>query len=176
MKVKCVRLNPVIEPGDQSPIHGELSPDQLTVGRCYVVYAIEVRDGRAILWIDSDYRLQWPSPVDASLFVVEAGAVSRLWVVTFTPHLWIAPRPCIESEFFFDRLTDGDSEAVAAFSKMKEFMDLEFTDQTVEATARVIDDAWLQCPNCQDAWESQHDSALVRCTSCQAILRNPRIE
>ncbi len=174
MKVKCVRRSPIQPVGEtQNLIHGEVSSDLLTEGKIYTVYALEVRYGRAVLWIASNAGLPWPSPFDASLFFVVSGRISSLWRMSLVPRLWIAPDQWIERGFFADSLTDGQAEEVALFQSMKEFMDLEFDDSEISEAATIIDESWLQCPLCSDAWQSKSIYALVRCVKCASILRNP---
>ena len=42
--------------------------------------------------------------------------------------------------------------------------------------ANEIDNNWLMCPLCNDAWESQSLYGMVRCPKCKKRLHNPRYQ
>lgn len=155
-------------------IHGQVSDDALVVGKTYTVYAIAVWSGRPVLFVENEHHLSYPHPYDATLFSVESGVPSSLWEICLTPSMFIGPQAWVRTPYFGDKLTDGDPVAVAQFAKFKGLMDLEFEDASVSQTATILDDKWIQCPDCQDAWESESTYAMVRCPTCAGVFRNPR--
>jgi tRNA(Ile2) C34 agmatinyltransferase TiaS len=74
----------------------------------------------------------------------------------------------------FDQLALGDESARQLFYKRQQSADMEFLDLHIEKTATVLNDNWVQCPLCGDAWESTSLDAMVRCPKCQGLSRNPR--
>jgi hypothetical protein len=40
--------------------------------------------------------------------------------------------------------------------------------------AEALDKTWLMCPLCQETWKSNSKYGMVRCSSCQKKLHNPR--
>jgi hypothetical protein len=179
VRIRCIRLTPTT--GLHAPsklIHGQVQQSVLQVGKSYVVYALEVRDGRAVYWIEDEARTAWPTPYDASLFSMESGQPSSLWDVDVSyrsdASIWFAPREWLGRAFFMDKLTDGEAAMVEIYASTKAFMDMEFHDPAVSVWAKMIDHEWLQCPHCSDAWRELTTVALVKCPSCFTLLRNPR--
>ena len=51
---------------------------------------------------------------------------------------------------------------------------LKVPDPSVTTTATQLDNAWLLCPNCIDAWETTSKDAMIICPKCDRALHNPR--
>lgn len=52
----------------------------------------------------------------------------------------------------------------------------EFTgppNPNLEGAAVVIQEGWMQCPSCSDAWRSESAVGNLRCSTCGKWLRNP---
>ena len=177
MQVKCVSLVPAIGSAGIKPINGTITDESITLGRHYIVYAIEVVNGRVLYWIECDLGVAWPEPFDSTLFEVVSGELSSEWRLASLTHLFIGPSVWVNGEqgghHFGDRLTDGEPEAVAKFNAVKDVMELEFVDDRSSVTARVVDGKWLQCPHCDEVWESSSPYGQVRCPTCRKVSRNP---
>ncbi|MFA5250396.1 MAG: hypothetical protein WC371_03180 [Parachlamydiales bacterium] len=52
--------------------------------------------------------------------------------------------------------------------------DFKKSDPLIKEKAEIIDQEWLLCPVCHDAWLSNSLDAMVVCTNCQKIMHNPR--
>lgn len=50
------------------------------------------------------------------------------------------------------------------------------SDRSVPHKASAIDEEWLFCPICQDAWQCISNKAMVICPKCDQALHNPRRE
>lgn len=46
--------------------------------------------------------------------------------------------------------------------------------QEVKDIAQQLDDTWLMCPLCQEAWENHSRYGMVRCPKCRNKLHNPK--
>jgi hypothetical protein len=55
-------------------------------------------------------------------------------------------------------------------------MDLEFPDPSISDKTQALDDEWLMCPFCIDAWQSDSKDGMVICPTCHRKLHNPRYE
>lgn len=44
----------------------------------------------------------------------------------------------------------------------------------IKEMAMEINEKWLMCPFCQEAWESKSEVGMVRCPKCNNLLHNPR--
>lgn len=51
---------------------------------------------------------------------------------------------------------------------------LEISENDITENAMILDDAWLMCPDCMDAWESSDKKATVICPKCCHSFYNPR--
>jgi len=76
-----------------------------------------------------DYPIWYPLP----LFETVDSRVSRLWRLAFdstgSGDARIVPEDWAHDEHFYDRLTDGDSEAIRAWVKMKTILEIEDQEQ-----------------------------------------------
>lgn len=156
----------------------------LTVGRLYVVYAVAVEQGWLRYFIADDMyaRTQYPFSFFATFFKVIDRRLSRCWtlrsgngaaecsdfIITFDE--WA------DDPSFYERLVDGEDEARGTFRRRKELMDLEFPSPSVSDSAENVEDDWLLCPKCDDAWESKTKLGMVKCPKCRAVLLNPKYE
>ena len=51
---------------------------------------------------------------------------------------------------------------------------LQTPDLSISMHADALDDEWLMCPYCVDAWESTSKDAMVLCPMCLKTSHNPR--
>ena len=75
-----------------------------------------------------------------------------------------------------DNLEEMEKAALEIFYKRKKEMDLEFQDESITEKASIVDNNWLMCPTCVDAWESSSILAMVECPKCKKIMHNPRFK
>ena len=54
--------------------------------------------------------------------------------------------------------------------------ELNNPDPSINKSATILDETWLMCPNCIDAWECASKDAMVICPKCNQVLHNPRIQ
>ena len=75
---------------------------------------------------------------------------------------------------FFDRLFDGDKEAQIIFNKYKDFIYFEYIHVDINTKAIIVQDYWVQCPVCTDAWELERPNfEMCQCSKCNTVLLNP---
>ena len=154
----------------------------LETGKSYVVYAMDHVAGRCLdLLVDPGGVLSAP----AEMFRLVDGRMSRYWVYSqeriprlglatdVTLSLWGYPE-YVESNDYRMGLIDGREEDLKVFRAYRDAMDLEFPAPAVEVAAVAIDEQWIQCPSCSDAWESVSRDGMVKCPSCSAVVLNPR--
>ena len=51
---------------------------------------------------------------------------------------------------------------------------LQTPNPLVSKSAIMLDEMWLMCPDCIDAWESSSQDAMIICPKCDKALHNPR--
>ncbi|MDA3798968.1 MAG: hypothetical protein PF692_07800 [Kiritimatiellae bacterium] len=156
----------------------------LSLGKVYVVYAIEVRNNRNWFFIadDSFHCLEYPVAYPDCFFEVVDKRVSKLWnqsskvdyeassskkISIYSFEEWDA------KNIFYENLVDGDINAKLIFMRIKEFMDREFPHFEYENQAEILDDKWIQCPSCEEAWEEFSIKGMTKCPKCKLLLINP---
>lgn len=107
----------------------------ITPGRSYVVYAIGFNGPGTWLYIADDAFFDGPRMFPVTLFELENPAVSKYWVLTLDhkdaeqPDM-LAPLGWGREPWFFNRLVDGEPQAVAIFTAMKAQIDAEEAEHT----------------------------------------------
>ncbi|QVL55805.1 MAG: hypothetical protein KFB95_00960 [Simkaniaceae bacterium] len=54
--------------------------------------------------------------------------------------------------------------------------ELKKPDLSISKSATILDEKWIMCPDCIDAWESTSKSAMVICPKCNQMFHNPRFQ
>lgn len=152
----------------------------LECGLVHVVYGLGRWAGLDGYYIaDTDYS-GYPMWYPAVFFQIVDPRSSRYW----QPSIWTPPSragswarvilPWAADHRLFEDLVNGEARAVAAFKRYRELMDLEFADDPARQTAHHLQDAWVQCPSCDDAWEvKDRVLEIIRCPYCKAIWLSP---
>lgn len=131
MKVKCIAKTGNQLPSSYINERLTLGVDQqfsISLGVIYTVYALTTAWDRVWYYIADDVYVDYPVWYPAPLFEVVDGRVSEYWQCQFysdSNKLIMAIPEWIEDRYFYDRLTDGESEAVRIFTMRKEQIDAE---------------------------------------------------
>lgn len=102
----------------------------LTVGNCYTVYALGLNGPGTWVYVADDAFVDGPRRYPLCLFDIEDPSVSRHWSFgtgredSDQPEM-LAPEGWLATKWFFNRLFDGEPDAVAAFAEMKRRIDEE---------------------------------------------------
>jgi hypothetical protein len=172
MKIKCIKIK------KESPGPTDSTYEFLEMGKEYNVYGMMIKDGEVFYYICDRVHLFFPVARPFHLFEIIDSRLSRYWIFGiiegFKKHpVWIFPE-WVNEPYFQDSLTDLEKREVAIFKSYKELMDLEFPDSFVSETAQIIDNEWLMCSSCLEAWKSSSDvNALAKCPKCHKTLNNP---
>lgn len=124
--------------------------NDLTVGKEYVVYAMEIKDDGQIRYaIVSDVHILMPLFYAAPLFEVVDGRPSEYWRFALNPDEHIvgtfAFEEWVSDPDFYWNLVEGERKEVSIFRKMKRLMDepyraLELYERVVLLTDRFRED------------------------------------
>jgi hypothetical protein len=151
----------------------------MTVDKEYVVYAVCLVDGGFLKYLvyDETNRPRW---YFADLFTVTCDHIPSNWLFHYVGKnpegtvqaLW-GFEELVREPGFFDGLVDQESEHLKIFfQKRKPEMDLEFATPNVTACAKWLDDNWVQCESCADAWQPpRRFPGMGRCPYCQTVQR-----
>lgn len=109
------------------------------------------------------------SSVDLELSFNELNLIQNALVVTYTE---------LNDEFNALKKTQKEI-GVNLLKTIDEFTiktrsELLLPIREVKEVAQELDDNWLLCPNCQEAWQSQSKYGMVLCPTCNHKLHNPK--
>jgi hypothetical protein len=100
---------------------------KLIVGKEYIVYAISQWQGNLLYCICDERFTYYPIHNPAPLFEIVDARYSRYWQVQLATNglLEIAFEHWFDLPNFYEKLTDGETETILIFDKIKELMDAE---------------------------------------------------
>jgi hypothetical protein len=89
MKVVCRGRTNEDLPAGYTDVRAQLGegPFPLTIGKTYVVFAIEASEGRVSYYVHDDDGLQYPMWYAAPLFQIADATPSRHWVCAYDPPM-----------------------------------------------------------------------------------------
>lgn len=150
--------------------------DDLVVGTDYVAYGITIRKGDFWYYICDKSFLYYPIWRPGSLFRIADPRLSRLWILGGGPDCppIISFPEWVNDLQYYNRLTDGDPDAMAVFANYKRLMDLEYALPSVAIAAQKAWDDWVLCGVCLEAWvpDNQVDEMLC-CPKCRTVQHRP---
>ena len=195
MLIKCIR-NIIKDVKGYPDLYNEIKEtvkipgDQLhiSIGKTYVVYAVRMSETFPKFFIADDVFIYYPIEYSAPFFEVVDERLSRYWQLPKDNLIFSDIKNNLSDTFlsfeewayigdrFYERLVDEERIAKETFNKYKELMDLEFLIPSVESMAITLDDKWVQCPFCDEAWEIKISvNEMLKCPNCSKLLRNVKI-
>lgn len=159
----------------------------LSTGALYTVYAVSMDHHARYFIADNDYDgpgpLCYPVSYESFFFDVIDARVSSCWTLGVQSssskpkcdsELLLTFKEWVSDESFYENLVDGHAHEVGIFRQYKAFMDIEFPSPGVTEKAELIEDNWLMCSKCCEAWQSDVVLGMVNCPQCSSVLLNPR--
>lgn len=155
----------------------------LTIEKNYIVYSMIVSSAYVWYAVCRNHNDSYPFFYPAPLFSMVSGQISRYWSFSYAEEenglaqnaIWAYPE-WANDPYYYGELVDGEEREVQIFKKYKALMDLEFPDPFIFDKATYLEDNWLLCPFCIDAWETTSKDGMVICPMCQRVMHNPRYE
>ena len=161
----------------------------LRAGALYTVYAVRMDVNHHARYFiadenyDSQVPLSYPMSYASFFFDVIDARVSSCWTLGIPSknskskcdsELLLTFKEWVGDESFYESLVDGSAREVNIFEQYKAFMDMEYPSPSVTEKAELIEDNWLMCPKCLEAWQSDVILGMVDCPQCSSVLLNPR--
>lgn len=144
----------------------------LRPGGEYVVYAMECADGTTLFRVDST-----SFAVPAALFDIIDSRVSAHWHVAQHSGrrdvVLLGFPEYVNSLELVTGIIEARPKALAEFAAQCRVMDREFPVPGVAGRALALNDDWVQCSVCMDAWEPEANVAMIDCPKCGTLLHNP---
>lgn len=131
MRVTCIKNEvAAIEEAEvrdriRRSIHIDGPMSDLAVGREYSVQALEERDGGLWLYLHTVAMSDYPYPYPAEMFEVQDNILLAEWCIRLQVQrgniVWklIAFCEWVNDEHFYERLVDGDVEAISLYQRSK---------------------------------------------------------
>jgi hypothetical protein len=193
MLVRCItnRIDAFAENSDlyKSLKNSYRLPDgivHLTPAMEYVVYAISFDDMFPRFFVADDVFSSYPISYLAPFFEVVDERFSRYWGFLGAQKKWseieslpLAGKILSVKEWmqrgqrFYENLVDGGKKEEEIFYYYKELMDLEFVQPRFTDIGTHLQDNWVQCPVCGDAWEAAIEDEMLRCPNCAKVILSP---
>jgi len=157
----------------------------ITIGRFYVVYGVALRQTGPWYFISDDLYnyTSYPIAYPSALFELLDEKSSVCWLnkyqakeiknlqtkadVLYTFTEWS------NNDMFYEHLVNGDNEVLSVFNQKKLFMDMEFPNPSCNTRAKILGEGWVQCIQCENAWELKSCLGMLKCPKCHTILLNP---
>ncbi|UYQ95586.1 hypothetical protein MKQ68_10785 [Chitinophaga horti] len=178
MVVKCIANDSVLVDGWQKYNKTPLS-DELYINQYYLVYGVFFFQGRVwyeILTTHDLYTKSFPS----FLFEVQDSRLSRYFVLgrgiagNGDVYPLITFKEKADDVLFYEKLVDGGLYEVEVFDKYKYLMFLEFKLPGIESFALKVQENWVQCSYCDEAWQVKcNDFEMCKCPNCNSVLLVP---
>lgn len=159
--------------------HKELEMN-LELNKEYLIYGISFYNDICEYLISDKYNKIFWFPDE--IFHVSENSISSLWYfkklektewLTSNWYIW-GYYELANYEKHLEDLIERVPEALEIFYIRKKNMDLEFSDLSIKEKASTVDNNWLMCPTCVDAWESNSIFAMVECPKCKNVMHNPK--
>ncbi len=150
----------------------------IEIGKVYPVLALSITGGYTYLGIWSDEELGFQL-LPADFFEIIDSRLSQLWRITYeksyiyeSAFTFFGHPETVNNREHINGLIEGVKEDIAVLNKYKELLEMEFDNPSVSLIAEPLDNGWLLCPSCCDAWKSESQLELVKCPSCSALMKN----
>ena len=159
---------------------------RLTVGKKYVVYALEFSDVPFIYIIEDDIFDECPFPFPMELFEIIDNRISKYFhlgeskVNSQIGERYVSVlsfKEWVSIDDFWDKLSNIDPELELIFRKNKELLDHEFYNPNMldhSYKLEPVGDNWFICGNCGDSWEIKSDTGeMSKCPNCNTSYVTP---
>ena len=150
------------------------------IGKLYIVYGITFFEKGVFFEILTTHDF-YPKSYPSMLFDIVDNRLSRLFVLgeKLTGDYAIVPfisfKEWVGDPKFYERLVDSDEKAELIFRQIKEMMSLEHKLPDITNFALSIEEKWVQCVICYEAWELQYpDFEMCKCPNCGTVMLIPR--
>ena len=162
-------------------------PDKfhLTFGKDYVVYGIEyTKEGYVNFIIVDDTEVNYLKTYPSEFFKVKDNRLSKYWIgnngdyypiVNINYPSIISFKELTQDQYFLGNLLDCENNSQQIFNKYKELIDNEFPDENLKL-AEIIDENWVFCNYCGEAWENNSKEGIIICPKCYKRNNNPQFD
>jgi len=145
----------------------------------HVVCAIAFWHGHLAFIVDCEHPYSFPALLcditdpRVSRYFVFRQELQRTSSTEMRVHyVWGFPE-YVNDATLYARAVDREPEAVGIFKRYKRLFEFEFPDPAVEEKGILLQDRWVQCPKCWDAWEEATGLGMAQCPVCKSIVHNP---
>jgi hypothetical protein len=146
----------------------------------YNVYGMTLDSDCIWYYLDTEI-IPFPQCYPSVLFNLVNQNISEYWIYNFQLnfsegylfHFWSFPEWANKPNEFYNSLCNESSKSKEIYQNYKLLMDLEFPNPEIDLKAEKLEDSWLMCPICIDAWQTDSKAGMVICPKCKNIMHNP---
>lgn len=147
----------------------------------YLVYGILFRKEKFFYEILTTHTF-YTTSIPASFFDVIDHRISSLFRIGTMDDgndhkmFFLSFAEWVGDKDFFGKLVDRDSKTEKIFSHYRDILYLEFRHPEIKESAIILQNGWVQCPFCTEAWELSYPVfEMCRCPECNNVLLNSYI-
>jgi hypothetical protein len=164
-------------------LHGDNESEYLVRGVEYTVFALYLEQPIEFM-IQVDSLPAAPYSISSDDVDIVDNRLSRFWVfgnavqatkVSNARPAILAFPEWVNDVGFFQKIVEGEGGAGDIWREYKEKMELEFASSDLVKTAILLDNGWLQCVNCSNAWTPDLNGEVVSCPSCSTKQKRPLV-
>lgn len=182
MKVKCVKtkLEEIKDKKIYNYLKSFINSDDydycLDVGKIYQVYGISVIEGFMSYYILR--RDIEPYSEMSCFFNVVESSIPDDWTLVFqdTNNFQFLPKEWAKNEMFYENLIhlkkDNEQEIFKDIIEKYKKYDI-YQDNDIKEIGKILDNKWIQCPNCLEVWEQTDKIGIINCNKCNLKMNNP---
>lgn len=155
----------------------------LTVHKIYNVYAIAYASDCVWYALCQRSTDRFPLWYPENLFSIYMNKLSKFWcyapnIEHYTEFKFLLAYPeWANNPVHYNYIIEGETEQEKweqkIFANYRKLMDMEFADPDVTEKATALEDGWVMCPFCIDAWQPHSYSGMIVCPKCHHTMHNP---
>lgn len=144
----------------------------------YTVYAIYIIENKTEFMVMSEAH-SFPVAVESSNVDIIDNKISSFWVYgtenSSSNKVILSFPEWANDSYFYQNLVESNGKAGVVFRAYQQDLDMEFASPDIILSASILQDNWVQCPKCDEAWQSNKCGEVVSCPKCNSLLLNPFI-
>jgi 4-hydroxy-3-methylbut-2-en-1-yl diphosphate synthase IspG/GcpE len=144
----------------------------------YTVYAIYLTVPLKFMILVEDLPSA-PYAISAKDVEITDGRLSKYWVIgnvesdnnqppIISFHEWA------NDFLFFEDIVNG-GKAGSIWRSYQNKFEHEFAEESISKTAITLAGNWVQCAECDDAWEEKNDCEIISCPNCGTKQIKPNV-
>ncbi|MEZ7276345.1 hypothetical protein [Pseudoalteromonas sp. 68 DY56-GL68] len=142
----------------------------------YNVYAVYISEKKTEFMVMTELH-SFPMAIDRSDVDIIDNRISGAWVYGSdngsSKNVILSFPEWANDSYFYQNLVESNGDAGSIFRAYQHELEMEFADSDISISAVILQDSWIQCPKCGEAWELNKGGEAIECPKCDSKLLNP---